>query len=96
MLYLIRITFSVALGSSSTFQGVALPNLCPEPSDAGKELLEQTRALFRTLADNGEKGRKERGFLLALLEIEREGRARSWADGAFVPEGLSIGCVMGC
>lgn len=83
MLYIIRTAFSVAAGSSKAFYAdkVALP--CSGPSESGLALLTRSRQLFRGLADDGEKGRKERGFLLALLEIARESRRREWADGAW-------------
>ena len=83
MLYLIRLSFSIALGSSQAFHGTALPIPCAEPSERGKALLAQSRELFRNLADSSEKGLRERGFLLALLEMARESRARGWEEGPF-------------
>ncbi|KAL8278029.1 hypothetical protein RQP46_009661 [Phenoliferia psychrophenolica] len=81
MLFLIRLTFSIALGSSEMYRGAPLPSPCPEPSGVGATLLQQSRVLFRGLADEGEKGLRERGFLLALLEIEKESRTRNWEEG---------------
>lgn len=86
MLYLIRLTFSTASGSSKAYLDPAelLARPFPGPSEAGKQLLETSRQLFRRLADDGEKGRKERGFLLGLLEIAREYKVRDWEEGKLV------------
>lgn len=82
MLYLVRLTFSIAAGSSKAYDGILTASPCPAPSDSGKALLQQSRALFRGLADDSEKGLRERGFLLALLEIEKESRLRAWDESA--------------
>lgn len=83
MLYTIRCAFSLAGDSSKAYsdESAFLIRPFPGPSPAGEILLSKTRALFRRLADDGDKGRKERGFLLALLEIAHESRRRGWAEG---------------
>lgn len=83
MLYLIRCAFAVASGSSSSFYGEKSVESELSPSEEGKLLISESRELFRTFADDGEKGRKERGYLLGLLEIARESRTRSWVEGKF-------------
>lgn len=84
MLYLIRCSFAIAAGSSSSFF-VAKDIMKPQslPSDEGKLVLVESRKLFRLFANDGEKGKKERGYLLALLEISRESRRRDWDEGKF-------------
>ncbi|KAM0753776.1 actin cytoskeleton organization protein [Meredithblackwellia eburnea MCA 4105] len=74
MLFLVRFSLSVAQRRSTAEEGVAKE----APTEAGKVLLKESYSLFRGLADASEKSKKERGFLLALLEIEREVRTRAW------------------
>ena len=82
MLYLIRVAFSLAQGTSEAYRGQSEVEKPDQGlSVEGVELLRKSRLLFRGLADNGDKGRKERGFLLGLLEIARESRWREWDEG---------------
>lgn len=85
MLYLIRCAFAIAAGSSSSFFGEREARQPQSvPSHEGNLVLEESRKLFRLFADDGEKGKKERGYLLALLEIARESRRRDWVEGKLV------------
>jgi len=79
MLYLIRCAFALAAGSSAAYEGAPVGHLSP-PDEAGVDVLDKTRALFRVLAQSAA-GVKERGFLLGTLEIAREARARGWDQG---------------
>lgn len=80
ILYLIRINLSIAAGSSSAYAEPAVVSK-DKASDDGLFLLRRSQTLLRNLADDIEKGRKERGFLLGLLEIARECRLRGWEEG---------------
>lgn len=79
MLYLIRVAFSIADGSSTAFFGDASSGSAP--SDEGVTILADSRKLFATLSEDSEKGKVERGYLLGLLEISREERRRKWSEG---------------
>ncbi|BGP37872.1 mitochondrial distribution and morphology [Rhodotorula kratochvilovae] len=69
MLYLIRT--SVALASSTSSSA---------PAATGLAHLARAKDLFRELATDGPKARVERGYLLALVELVREGQVRGWAQ----------------
>lgn len=88
MLYLIRCTFAIADQSSKAWSTDAEADFAAQPSTEGAELLVETRALFRGLADNNEKAKVERGFLLGLLEIARESRRRKWEEGESYSRGV--------
>lgn len=75
MLYLIRCAFAIADGSSAAYWGTDTHASPSVPREEGMQLIEQSRELFRRLADEG---KIERGFLLALLEIRKESRQRQW------------------
>lgn len=88
MLYMIRCAFATLDGSSNAFttnagsQSEDTSSVQPDPNrEKGLELVRQSRQLFRGLADDSEKGRLERGFLLALLDINRESLKRNLDDG---------------
>ena len=72
---------SIAAGSSSAYDEKPVVSK-EKASDDGLFLLRRTQTLLRNLADDIDKGRKERGFLLGLLEIARECRLRGWEEGS--------------
>lgn len=80
MLHLIQINFSIAAGTSEDYLQSTRTTPSPAPSEDGMFLLRRSQTLFRTLADESDKGRKERGFLMGLLEIARECRRRGWKE----------------
>lgn len=88
MLYLIRCAFACVDQSSDAF--ISEGAIVPPPSSSAEttsertsalELVKRSHDLFRGLADDSEKGRLERGFLLAVLEIALESRRRNLIDG---------------
>lgn len=79
MLFLIRVNVAIAAKSSAAYEPDAVVEQS-RPTEDGMFLLRRSQTLFRTLADDTEKGRKERGFLLGLLEIARECRRRGWVE----------------
>lgn len=84
MLYFIRCCIAIAAGSSTEILDSNDTKKSSElPSEEGRILLDSARKVFRDLADDGAKGKKERGYLLGLLEIARESRRRNWDEGTY-------------
>ncbi|GAA5951742.1 hypothetical protein JCM3765_003103 [Sporobolomyces pararoseus] len=79
MLYLIRCAFAIAYSSSESYYSDSTLSKQP-PTQDGIELLEETRQVFQKLMEESPKAKVERGFLLGLLEMSRESRARSWTE----------------
>lgn len=76
MLYLIRFTFSSAVGSSSSFCGAGFE--VGLGSEEGLKKIGEVKELFKGLIGRGS---KERGYYLAGLEIGRLERERGWSSG---------------
>ncbi|GAA5990947.1 hypothetical protein JCM5350_008289 [Sporobolomyces pararoseus] len=79
MLYLVRCAFAIAAASSESYHNESELSKQP-PTQDGVQLIAETRQVFEKLMKESSKAKVERGFLLGLLEISREIRARSWKE----------------
>ncbi|GAA6051881.1 hypothetical protein JCM3770_005517, partial [Rhodotorula araucariae] len=69
MLYLIRASVALASATSSS-----------APTADGLAHVTRAKDLFHQLATEGPRAKVERGYLLALLELAREGQVRGWPE----------------
>ncbi|GJN88621.1 hypothetical protein Rhopal_001587-T1 [Rhodotorula paludigena] len=79
MLYLIRVSFALASPVSPS-TSPSSPDSVPPVSPDRTAPLVAARDLFRRLSTDSPKAKVERGYLLALVELAKEGQARGWAQ----------------